>query len=224
MNVMTHTAGQESSNTFARQRDAILLRLLSHHPATAEMLASIGFFPNRKKARKRLRCLCLRGKLRCLGSVSLKNGRPEHVYGRRTVKGDNLLHEVHLTRVCLRIQAAEVRRGYGEVDSSLLPDAELVINGERYCLELDCGTMSVRDIVHRRFVKYRTSRDLVLWVCPDERRMETLRCHAGILRETALFTTLDQALADPHAAIWIDCDGERAALPRNVRQGEGGET
>jgi hypothetical protein len=218
MVVMHPTKRPVNSNAFARERDAVLLRLLAHHPTTVEMLVSLRLFPTARRARRRLHRLCQRRKIRCLGSVSLKGGRPEHVYGRGMVKNDNLLHEVLLTRVCLRIQAAEVRRGHGEVDRLLLPDAELVINGDRYCLEMDCGTMSVRDIVRNRFVKYRTCPDFVFWICQDERRMETLRRRAGTIWKTALFTTLDQALADPHAAIWIDADGECAALPRNRKQ------
>lgn len=203
-----------SSNAFARQRDRTVLWLLERHPATAGMLAEIRLFPSAKKAGRRLYRLAKRGQVRLLGTVSLKAGRPEHVYGKGRWKADNLLHEVQLTHVLLRTHAEEVRRGPGEVDPELLPDAELSINGDRYLLELDRGTVSYADVVRRRFARYRFCRDLVLWVCPSGSRAEGLRRHADIVRETALFTTLDQALADPHAAIWVDADGGRAALPR----------
>src|SRR5205814_954028 len=146
-----------------------------------------GLFPNRKKARKRLRRLVERKRLRMVGTVSLKGGRPEQVYGRGRWNGTNLLHEVQLTRVCLKIDAEEVRRGPGEVDSYLRPDAELVIASERYFLELDCGTMSYPDVVRKRFARYRTSPHLVLWVCPSVRRRDGLRVHASVIRSTALF-------------------------------------
>ncbi len=55
---------------------------------------------------------------------------PEHVYGRGRWKTDNLLHEVELTRLCLKIDADEVRRGLGEVDPLIRPDAELLIRSE----------------------------------------------------------------------------------------------
>jgi predicted transcriptional regulator len=209
------TPPQASSNEVARKRDALLLWLLLRHPATAGMLAGISLFPTRKKASRRLNRLEERGLVRCLGTVSLKDGRPEHVYARGRWKADNLRHEVQLTRVCLKIHADEVRRGAGEVDRELRPDAELLIAGERYFLELDCGTMSTADIVRTRFAKYQAAEDLVLWVCLSERQMEGRRRHAGAIRDKALFTTLDQALADPHAPIWVDFDGERAALPRS---------
>lgn len=208
-----NTTGQRSSNAFARERDALILRLLLHHPATAEMLTGLGLFPSPKKARKRLARLSQRKLVRRLGTVSLKDGRPEHVFGRGRCKTDNLLHEVQLTRLLLRINADEVRRGAGQVDPSLLPDAELWIAGQRYCLELDRGTMSLPEVVRKRFTKYRSVADFVLWICPSVSRVEALRGQAGVLRETALFTTLDLALGDPHAPIWIDADGERAALP-----------
>jgi hypothetical protein len=85
-------------------------------------------------------------------------------------------------------------------------------------LEFDHGTMSYQVVVQSRFEKYRSCRDLVLWVCAAQSRMDGLRKLAEMIRETALFTTLDLALLDPHAAIWIDFDGEKAALPRG-RQG-----
>jgi hypothetical protein len=87
---------------------------------------------------------------------------------------------------------------------------------------MDCGTMSYADIARKRFHKYRSSPHLVLWVCPTAARMEGLRKHAAIIRHVALFTTLDDALANPHASIWIDADGEQGALPRSTSR-EGGQ-
>lgn len=214
-----HAGRIGSGGIITGKRDHVVLWLLERHPATAAMLAEIGLFPNRKKASKRLRRLAQQGQVRRLGTVSLKNGRPEHVYARGRWKTDNLLHEVLLTRVCLKIHADEVRRGPGEIDAHLRPDAELVIGSQRYCLELDCGTISYPDIVRKRFSKYQTSKLLVFWVCPSEARKEGLRLRAEMIREVALFTTLDQALVDPHAAIWMDADGARAALPRAAPSG-----
>jgi hypothetical protein len=215
------TSGQRNSTEFARKRDALILWLLERHPATARMLVEIGLFPTPKKARQRLARLARRRFVRLLGTISLSAGRPEHVYGRARwmMKGDTLRHEVLITRLCLRINADEIRRGPGEVDADIRPDAELLINGQRYFLEMDLGTMSYADIVRKRFAKYRPARDLVLWVCPTASRLEGLRRHAEVLREVALFTTLDQAYSHPHTAVWIDFDGERAALPEAQQGG-----
>jgi hypothetical protein len=209
-----------SSNALARKRDAGLLWLLAKHPATAGMLAGIQLFPTAKKATRRLKRLMQKGLVRRLGTVSLGVGRPEHVYARGRWKTDNLLHEVQLSRVCFKIHAEEVRRGTAEVDSYLRPDAELLIAGERYFLEMDCGTMSTPDIVQTRFVKYRNAPEFVLWVCPSVADMEARQRRAEIIRSTALFTTLDLALRDPHAPIWVDFTGDRAALPRNRYAGK----
>jgi hypothetical protein len=203
-----------SSNAVARVRDEQVLWLLERHPATAGMLAGIGLFPTQKKARRRLHRLVERKRVRMLGTVSLKCGRPEQVYGRGRWNGTNLLHEVQLTRVLLRIDASDVRRGPGEVDDYLRPDAEVVIGGVRYFLELDCGTMNYADMVRKRFARYRLSDRTVLWVCPTARRRDGLRSHAAGIRDTALFTTLDQALTDPHAAVWMHYDGHAVPLPR----------
>jgi hypothetical protein len=211
-----------NSNAVSHERDAKLLWFLSHHPATAGILAGIGLFPTRKKASKRLRRLAERRQVRLLGTIPFTGGRPEHVYGRGRWKADNLHHEVQLTRVCLKIDAEEVRRGAGQVDPDIRPDAELFIRGERYFLELDCGTMSYADVVRKRFPKYRLTDDVVLWVCPSLARHKGLRCRATVLRSTALFATFPDVLRDPHAPVWVDVDGATAALPRSIDRGEQG--
>src|SRR5438876_1120137 len=100
---MIAAASPSNGNAVARSRDAAVLWLLARHPATAAMLVGIGLFPNRRKAGKRLRRLVQRKRLRLLGTVSLKGGRPEHVYGKGRWNATNLHDEVQLTRVCLRI-------------------------------------------------------------------------------------------------------------------------
>jgi hypothetical protein len=204
-----------SSNALAKARDARILWLLERHPATAGMLVEIGFFRSKSRASKRLRRIVSRKRVRLAGTVALREGRPEHVYCRGSrVKGDNLLHEVYLSRLCFRMHADTVRRGLEEVDRYLRPDAELVIGGRRFLLEFDRGTMSYEEIVHRRFSRYRSCNDLVLWVCSTDTRMEGLRRRSEAIREVALFTSLEAALRDPHAPIWIDFDGAKVALPK----------
>jgi hypothetical protein len=223
MTVAPSTQRHGSSNAFARERDAAILWLLQRHPATAAMLVEIGLFRTKARASKRLRRLVRKRQLRVAGTISLKNGRPVHAYSRGLpVKTDNLLHEVQISRICFKTHADEVRRGPREVDQFLRPDAELIINGQRYLLEFDRGTMSYPVIERTRFAKYQFCRDFVLWVCPTQARMQGLRKRAAVLRETALFTTLNQALRDPHAPIWVDFDGELAALPRTRKGGPNG--
>lgn len=211
-----HPTAPQNSNEFAWRRDAMIRRLVEKHPTTAAMLVYLRLFPNQKKASGRLHRLVQRRQVQLLGTVAFKGGRPEHVYCRRVVKADNLRHEVQLTWLCLRTFADEVRRGPGDTDPGLLPDAEFWINGQRFYVEMDCGSMHPQDVVRKRFSKYQSVRDLVLWVCPSEARAETLRRLAGSLREVALFTTLDLALRNPHDPIWTDADGGRAALPRST--------
>lgn len=215
MNFIHDHDRQRRSAAFARDRDRLLLWLLDSHPATAGMLAGVGLFPSPKKANRRLLRLARRQKVALLGTVCLKIGRPEHVYGRARWmrKADTLVHEVQITRVCLKIDADEVRRGPGSVDGYIQPDAELLIAGRRFFLEFDQGTMSIADVVRKRFGKYTATKEFVLWVCPTQTRLETLRRHAASLRGTALFTTLERALACPHSAVWSDVNGAQAALP-----------
>lgn len=215
---------QPDSSAFASQRDTQILWLLERHPATAGMLSEIQLFRSKARASKRLNRLVEKKQLRLAGTVSLKDGRPEHVYCRgHGVKGDNVLHEVQISRLCFKTHADEVRRGPDGVDTELRPDAEFLINGQRYLLEFDNGTMGLREIIQTRFSKYRFCRYLVLWVCATQARMEGLRRRAEMIRATALFTTLDLALRDPHATIWVDFDGEAAALPRGGKGSPKGE-
>jgi hypothetical protein len=205
------------STAFARERDARIRWLLGVHPVTAAMLVAIGWFPTRNKALKRLRRLVRRGQIRLVGTVCRKAGRPEHVYCRHRPKSDSLLHEVELTDLCLRLDAGKILRGAESTDTRLRPDAEVWINGRRYCLELDRGTMGYARIAGR-FRLYEGCPDLVLWVCSSPARAEGFRRRAERIRGTALFATFADALATPHGPVWRDFAGNRAALPR-----EGGE-
>ena len=59
----------EESSAFAKRRDEWVLRLLDQHPATAEMLTALGWFPTRGKALRRMARLVARGKVRVAGTV-----------------------------------------------------------------------------------------------------------------------------------------------------------
>jgi hypothetical protein len=178
------------------------------------MLVSIGWFPSRNKALKRLHRLAAKGQiLPPVGTVSRKGGRPEHVYCRWRPKSNQLQHEVELTELCLRLDADRILRGSAIVNRAIRPDAEVWINGQLYLLEYDRGTMRYSQMA-RRFQRYEGCPHLSLWVCATEERMEALRRSAARLRSTALFTTFARALADPHAPIWQDFQGAVAALPR----------
>jgi hypothetical protein len=184
------------------------------------MLAELGWFPTKSKALRRLNRLTLRRRIRFVGTVSRKPGRPEHVYCRWRPKPDQLLHEVRLTEVCLRLDAGQILRGPHATDRHLRPDAEVWINGQPYYLELDRGTMGYAQI-ERRFWLYRECPHAVLWVCSTEERREGMRRRAEGLRRTALFTTLAEALDSPHAPIWRDFAGDLVALPCEAKDQPG---
>jgi hypothetical protein len=184
------------------------------------MLVRLAWFPSRNKALKRLRRLVVRKRLKLVGSVARTGGRPEYVYCRWRPKPDLLLHEVELTELCLRLYAGRILRGPHVADRTVLPDAELWINGVLYYLEFDRGTMSYQQVVRDRFRKYRDCPHLCLWVCSTEARREGLRIRAECVRTTALFATVGDALVSPHGPIWLDFGGNRATLPRE----QGGDT
>jgi hypothetical protein len=220
---MPHSAPlgtSQHSIAFARARDARICWLLSMHPVTAAMLVSLGWFPSKNKALKRLRRLATRRRIRLVGTVSRKPGRPEYVYCRWRPKADQLLHEVELTELCFKLEAGEILRGPHVVDQKVRPDAEVRINKQLYYLELDRGTMSYGQIA-RRFRLYEACPYLSLWVCSTGQRLEGMRQRAEPIRHTALFATFAEALATPHETIWRDYRGDRGALPREREKNRG---
>lgn len=216
MNLTTFDTSRQG-HAYARARDERIEWLLDTHPVTAAMLVAIGLFPTKGKALRRLNRLVEKGSVLLVGTVCRNVGRPEHVFCRWRPKTDDLLHEVKLTDLCLKLHAAEILRGPQIVDEGIRPDAEVWINGRLFHLELDCGTMGVPQIL-QRFEVYEGSENLVLWVCATEKRREVLRRRAEQLESIALFTTFAEAVADPHAAIWLDYHGTRAALPRQKKE------
>lgn len=198
----------------ARERDARILWLLGQHPMTAAMLVRLGWFPTKNKSLKRLGRLVKRNRIRFVGTVARRAGRPEHVYCRWRPKVDQLLHEVELTELCLRLDAGRILRGPHVTDTQLRPDAEVWINGRLHYLELDRGTMGYLQI-EKRFRKYEGCGHLVLWVCSSDERREGFRHRASGIRSIALFATLADVLPSPHGEVWSDYSGDRAALPRN---------
>jgi len=209
----------QRSIEFARSRDAKITWLLGMHPVTAMILVRLGLFPSRNKALKRLNRLVGKKRIYLVGTVCRKTGRPEHVYCRWRPKPNQLLHEVLLTELCLRIHAGRILRGPHVVDGRVRPDAELWINDRLYYLELDRGTMGYAQIAGR-FRKYEECPHLALWVCANADRLNGLRSRAEPLRHTALFTTLAEALVTPHGAIWRDYNGDTAALPRQEEKSQ----
>ena len=222
MPIDPHSAGEpQRSIPFSRERDTRICWLLDSHPVTAAMLVTLGWFPTRGKTLKRLRRLATRHRIRFVGTVARKPGRPEHVYCRWRVKPDQLLHEVELTELCLRLDAGTIHRGPHATDAHIRPDAEVGINGQRYYLELDRGTMGYAQIAGR-FRLYENCPHLSLWVCNTRARREGLRSRAERVRHTTLFATRAEVLADPHGPVWWDYAGQIAALPRESRASESG--
>jgi hypothetical protein len=203
---------------FAARRDDNVCWLLAKHPATAGILVQMRLFPSRKKACKRLARLLAENSITRVGTVCRRGKRPEYVYCGWHPSSNQLIHEVELTELCLRLHAGEILRGPSVQSSTIRPDAEVWIRGQLYYLELDRGTMSSTQIA-RRCRLYEGCRDFVLWVCPTVQRMAVLRRGAERLRATALFTTYGEALASPHGPIWTDYRGEKAALPREGDSG-----
>lgn len=202
-----------------RLRDARVEWLLSMHPVTADILVSfLGWFPSKAKALRRLNRLAAKGRIRLVGTVQRRpTGRPEHVFCRYRPWAA-LLHEVELTEFCLRLDAGEILRGPHLRDNTIRPDAVATINGQAFYVEWDRGSMAKGQMA-QRFRLYEGFPDYVLWICPDVERRDQLRTQAAALRHNALFTTAVDAVANPHAAVWVAVRGAMAGLPRQRKGG-----
>lgn len=209
------TTGKDGSRTHeGKARDQVISDLLDHHAMTIAQLVEIGLFPSAKVAQRRMRTLVRRKKVKLCGMAQLNDrGRPHYVYARWNPKQDNLRHEVLLTEFLIPFFGAKIVRGY-ETDRTLRPDAEVTINGNKYLIEQDCGTMSYHDILHKRFKKYEGYEGIVLWVTLTDARMDGLRRRAERVKDSALFTTLTASLTEPFGGVWIDYSGQVYSIPQ----------
>ena len=138
-------------------------------------------------------------------AVEISKGVRRLVYSKHQIT--NPLHELQLTEVCLNMQAEEIRRLHA-VDRRFNADAEVVIDGQTYYVELDRGTEGYAQ-VRKQMQNYQNANADVLWIVPTKTRM------AGMMKRAAgsfWFTTYDQALT-PHEEVWVNVHGEVTALP-----------
>ena len=123
------------------------------------------------------------------------NGRPQDVLLNRKDKGDNIEHNLTVTRL-LDAFGMPFRVG-PEVDQHLLPDAEI----GQLCIEVDLGTMD-GNRMEAKCVRYVDAERPVIAVTTSENRVETLREHGSLLQGWLLCTTLAEALKKGQATNW----------------------
>jgi len=195
-----------------RKRDDFICFALAH-PATVTTLMAINLFSRPRKLRACLHRLVTEGRIQHLGTIQWGRGRPEHVYCRWRPGPAQLLQEVQLTEVLLRLDAGDVRRGPFISDQMVRPDAEVVINGLLYYLELDRSPQEAQSLT-QRMAAYASCEHPSLWLCATHKRAEALRRQAATLPAPALITTLEDAYRGSHRDIWRDCGGRIVPLPR----------
>lgn len=125
-------------------------------------------------------------------------------------KRDQLRHEILTTDFLLSYPTAEFVRGW-DVDPKIRPDATMTLDGITYHIETDTGSESFRRIEKRQQV-YAGVDDFVLYVTLSDRRMDGLMRHSEKIDRIALFTTLQQAIADPRGDIWQDYSGNVVSI------------
>ena len=172
----------------------------------------IPIFPCRATAYRAVAGLRRQRQLRAVGHALMEiTGRPEIAYCNSwKPKADQLRHEVWVTDFLLCYPEAEIVRGW-RVDRQIRADAEMELRGQKFYVELDSGEQSHRQ-VRQRQLAYAGVRDFLLYVTLSERRLAGLIKHAESVKHIALFTTLQRVMADPHGAVWVDCQGQTVAI------------
>jgi hypothetical protein len=207
------TAGPPRNTNPTRTPDVSVCWLVSRHPVTASILVRIGLFSRNRKAGKRLRRLAEQRRIAFVGTINRGLGRPEHVYCGWRPQREDLFIEVQFTELLLRLHAGDLLRQSYVADTVIRPTAQAWIHGTEYYIELDRGTTELGALAER-LLAYERSPHRTLWICPTEDRCEALRRQAGSLAAPALFTTLADAVPNPHAEIWRTVSGAKEGLPR----------
>jgi len=151
--------------------------------------------------------------LKPVGFVQLKPmGRPQQVYCGWTP--NHLLHEVLLTWFVMLFRNTAFRRGF-DVNQDILADADMIVNGELFYVELDTGSVPYRRQKARWEKVCELCDEPFLVVCLTEPRMQGLMNIAKDLANVFLFTTLGRVRADPCGPVWKTADGEERFLDVN---------
>lgn len=138
-------------------------------------------------------------------------GRPQTVIANTwRPKPDQFRHDILLTDFLLCYPDAEIVRGPA-VDKHIRADAEMIMNGHMFFVELDTGSEPYSK-VERRQNSYRAVTDFLLYVTLSERRMQGLVKHSERVKNIAMFTTLDAVLRAPNGQIWTDGFGIRGSI------------
>jgi len=100
------------------------------------------------------------------------------------------------------------------VDQAVLPDAEIVLNGIRYWVELDTGKMAGRQL-KRRFRKYVGQDDTILFVTLGrEKRIRNVLRVAGDVADILVVTSFARVYEDPFGRVWGDTNGKMQGITR----------
>jgi len=195
-----------------KQRRRTISAIATIHVCAARHF--FGYFPSPAVAYRTIKKLHDDGFLKRVGKVISKgSGRPENVYCNGwKPKADQLEHELLLTDFCICFPDAAFKRGW-IVDRTLKPDAEMILDGTRFNVELDTGEQSHTQ-VRKRQKRYADSTDFLLYVTQSDRRLEFLQKKADdCVRSIALFTTLANVQRNPKSeTLLVDCFGERCPI------------
>lgn len=177
----------------------------------------LGLAPNERKANKVLRRLKRKRRIKDRGYVTA-NSRLKKLWAGFPVRLRAQQHEWEISVVVLRMRLDECYRG-SQVRECYELDAELLVDGKEYGLELDRHTEGYAQVA-RRMAKLAPYPNDVLWLVKTPARRERfLELANG--RETFWCGLWSEVLADPHGEVWVNAAGETASLPRSTKQKKG---
>lgn len=169
-------------------------------------------FKSPKTARRRLRRLVDRRRLRIVGVSYERGQKARNVFAVRPVKIDNVEHEMKLGSVLRAIKRAWDGCDI-EVGSSLphLADAIVCRDGETLFIEQDNDTMGYAEI-RRRLDEYDGCEGFIVFIADTDTRRDGILRNAVKYKDIAYACTMRELLDKAQGEILLDCEGARGCL------------
>jgi hypothetical protein len=179
---------------------------------TARMMTDLEYFPNIKVANRRLNRLSRKrtSKVRKMNTLAYLDNSWQCVYTCGPPFGSNMVqHHTEVTALLLMMEVDHYERWAVPCDA----DALLTIGELRFLWENHRGTQNDKGMA-KRVEKLTEWQDTILWVCKDKTDVKEVIRQTKAIAPRCLYTTFDQAMADPHAAVWQFADGLLTDLPQ----------
>ena len=160
---------------------------------------------------------------------SKENGRPQYVYANKLNPAPkDIWHEVLVTDFLLEYEEGAVMyRQPSVVNQHLHPDAEMILSGKLFYIEVDSGTETHTQVAEQlqhytsqsnllpangkhpeRYQTFQLEDVFLLLVTSSETRLENLKETCKPVQTIVLLSTLERVINDASGDIWEAIDGD----------------